>query len=189
MMVSTKNRYQNIMDKAECLYNTEQVLQAIDKVANEMTQKLAGSNPIILSVMTGAMIFTGHLAVRLHFPLEMDYIHATRYRGATRGGDLHWLVEPRINLKDRTVVVADDIMDGGLTLSAIIDYCQQAGAKAVYSAVLVDKNRIREAGVNFKPDFVGLTTEDKFLFGFGLDYEEYLRNAPGIYAVTDIDSL
>jgi hypoxanthine phosphoribosyltransferase len=135
--------------------------------------------------MTGAMIVAGHLAVRLQFPLEMDYIHATRYRGTTRGGDLHWLVEPRIDLKGRTIVIVDDIMDGGLTLASIIDYCKQANAKDVYTAVLVDKRRTREPGVNFEPDFVGLTTPDKYLFGFGLDYEEYLRNAPGIYAVNN----
>ena len=182
-MEQIKDKYQEIMENAECLYTHDQVLQAIDKMGVEITDKLSGTNPIILSVMTGALIVAGHLAVRLQFPLEMDYIHATRYRGAMRGGDLHWLVEPRINLKDRTVLIVDDIMDGGLTLAAIMDYCRQAKAKAVYSAVLVDKRRIREPGVNFTPDFVGLSTEDKFLFGFGLDYEEYLRNAPGIYAV------
>ena len=184
-MEKIKNRYQEILDSAECLHNSAQVLQAIDQIAANMTTKLAATNPIILSVMTGAMIFAGHLVVRLQFPLEIDYVHATRYRGTNRGGDLHWLVEPRLDLKDRTIVVVDDIMDGGLTLAAIIDYCRQAKAKAVYSAVLVDKRRVREHGVNFKPDFVGLTTEDKYLFGFGLDYEEYLRNAPGIYAVAD----
>ena len=131
------------------------------------------------------MIPTGHLLSRLNFPLEVDYIHATRYRGTTRGGDLHWLVEPRQSLKDRTVLIIDDIMDGGLTLAAIMDYCAQNGAKKVYSGVMVSKNRTREPGVEREPDFVGLKTEDKYLFGFGLDYEEYLRNAPGIYAVAD----
>lgn len=182
-MQTTNIKYQEILENAECLYNHSQVLLAIDQMAEKMTAKLAHTNPIILSVMTGAMMVTGHLAVRLQFPLEMDYIHATRYRGTTRGGDLHWLVEPRIDLTDRTIVIVDDIMDGGLTLAAIIDYCRQAKAKDVYTAVLVDKRRTREPGVNFEPDFVGLTTEDKYLFGFGLDYEEYLRNAPGIYAV------
>lgn len=76
-------------------------------------------------------------------------------------------------------------MDGGLTLAAIIDYCNQFGAKKVYTAVMVNKIRKREPGVNFEPDFVGVNTEDRFLFGFGLDYEEYLRNVPGIYAVSD----
>lgn len=185
-MEKITSQYDDILGKAECLYDRDQVMRAIDKMAAEMTAKLAHSNPIIISVMTGALIVTGHLLVRLPFPLEIDYIHATRYRGTNRGGDLHWLVEPRLNLEGRTVVIVDDILDGGLTLSAIMDYCRQAKAKHVYTAVLVDKKRVREPGGNVTADFIGLTTEDKFLFGFGLDYEEYLRNAPGIYAVDDV---
>jgi hypoxanthine phosphoribosyltransferase len=181
--MKTPQEIQTILKEAECLYSASEVNEALDRMAVEITSQLKEKNPLILCVMTGALITTGHLATRLHFPLEMDYIHATRYRGTTRGGDLHWLVEPRISLEGRTVLVVDDIMDGGLTLMAIVDYCKQAGAADVYSAVMVSKKRKREPGVNFEPTFVGVTTEDKYLFGFGLDYEEYLRNVPGIYAV------
>jgi hypoxanthine phosphoribosyltransferase len=181
--METQNKFQSILEEAECLYSFTEVNEALDRMAAEITQELRDSNPIILCVMTGALITTGHLATRLHFPLEMDYIHATRYRGTNRGGDLHWLVEPRKSLEGRTVLVVDDIMDGGLTLAAILDYCKQAGVEKAYTAVMVSKKRTREPGVNFEPDFVGVVTEDKYLFGFGLDYEEYLRNVPGIYAV------
>lgn len=174
---------ETVLEKAECLYSFDEINQALDRMAVEMTDQLKDKNPIILCVMTGALITTGHLATRLHFPLEIDYIHVTRYQGAMRGGDLHWLVEPRRSLAGRTVLVIDDIMDAGLTLGAVIDYCQQAKAKEVYSGVLVSKKRQREAGVNFEPDFVGVETEDRYVFGFGLDYEEYMRNVPGIYAV------
>lgn len=179
------NKMREVLAAAECVYTMADINKALDKMAQEITQKLEHTNPLILCVMTGAMIPTGHLLTRLNFPLEVDYIHATRYRGATRGGDLHWLVEPRQSLKDRTILIVDDVMDGGLTLAAIIDYCKQMQAKAVYSAVMVDKVRTREPGVNFEPEFVGLTTENRFLVGFGLDYDEYLRNVPGIYAVAD----
>jgi len=184
--MSSIEKIQSILKEAECLYSATEVNEALDRMAKEITMKLENENPLILCVMTGALITTGHLATRLHFPLEIDYIHVTRYRGALRGGDLHWLVEPRQPLKDRTILIVDDIMDGGLTLSAIIDYCNQAGAKKIYSAVMVSKNRTREPGVDFEPNFVGVKTEDKYLFGFGLDYEEYLRNVPGIYAVKDV---
>lgn len=177
------NKMQTILKNADCLYDMNAINQALDKMADAITQKLKQTNPLILCVMIGALIPAGHLLTRLNFPLEVDYIHATRYRGTTRGADLHWLVEPRQSLRDRTVLVIDDVMDGGLTLEAIMDYCKQAHAKAVYSAVVVDKKRPREAGVNTEPDFVGLTTENRYLFGFGLDYEEHLRNMPGIYAV------
>lgn len=181
------NKIHSILNNADCLYDLHDVEEALDRMANEITDKLSDKNPLILCVMVGALIPTGHLLTRLKFPLEVDYIHATRYRGSMRGGDLHWLVEPRQSLKNRTILIIDDIMDGGLTLSAIIDYCKQAGASEIYSAVAVSKRRKREEGVDFEPDFVGLETEDRFLFGFGLDYEEYLRNAPGIYAVAKED--
>lgn len=177
------NAMQSVLDKAECLHDLKAVEKALDTMSQAITKKLKDSNPLILCVMVGALIPTGHLLTRLHFPLEVDYIHATRYRDKTRGGDLHWLVEPRQSLKDRTVLVVDDILDGGITLAAITDYCRQEGAKEVLTAVMVDKIRQREDGANIVADFVGLTTEDRFLFGFGLDYKGYLRNAPGIYAV------
>ncbi len=177
-------KIQSVLEKAECLYSATEIHEALDRMAIDITQQLKDSNPLILCVMTGALIPAGHLLTRLHFPLEIDYIHVTRYRGTNRGGDLHWLVEPRQSLKDRTILIIDDIMDGGLTLAAIIDYCRQYKAKKIYTAVMVSKTRKREPSVNFEPNFVGVTTEDKYLFGFGLDYEEYLRNIPGIYAVS-----
>ena len=183
--MTTPKKMLAILEKAECLYDLNKVEDALDRMAIAITEKLENKNPLILCVMIGALIPTGHLLTRLNFPLEVDYIHATRYRGAIRGGDLHWLVEPRNSLKDRTILIVDDILDGGLTLAAIIDYCKQEGAAEVYTAVMVNKKRVREPGVNFEADFVGLETEDRYLFGFGLDYEEYLRNAPGIYAVAD----
>ncbi len=106
------------------------------------------------------------MLTRLHFPLEIDYIHATRYRGATRGGDLHWFVEPRKSIKDRTIIITDDIMDGGLTHEAIIDYCKQEGAKKIVTAVMVSKKREREPGVNFEPDYVGRHNRRSFSVWF-----------------------
>lgn len=182
-MQNIDHKLQEVLAKSECLYHFSEIEKGLDLMANAITNKLKDTNPIILCVMVGALIPTGHLLTRLNFPLEVDYIHVTRYRGTNRGGDLHWLVEPRTDLKDRTVLIIDDVMDGGLTLASIIDYCQQRGAKVAYTAVMVDKKRTREKGVHFEPDFVGLQTENRFLFGFGLDYEEYLRNLPGIYAV------
>ncbi len=180
---SVNGKIKDVLDKADCLYDLKAVENALDKMSATINKKLKDSNPLILCVMVGALIPAGHLLTRLNFPLEVDYIHATRYRDQIRGGDLHWLVEPRKSLKNRTVLIVDDILDGGITLAAIIDYCKQANAAEVLTAVMVNKIRKREDGGDFIPDFVGLETEDRYLFGFGLDYEGYLRNAPGIYAV------
>jgi hypoxanthine phosphoribosyltransferase len=183
MIENAVTKIKAVLEAAECLYTMADIEKELDRMGTEITQKLHDKNPLVIAVMIGALVPTAYLLTRLNFPLELDYIHATRYQGTTRGGDLHWLVEPRHDLNGRTVLVVDDIMDGGLTLSAIIDYCKQNGAKDVYSAVMVNKIRKREPGAEYEPDFIGLTTDDRYLIGFGLDYEEYLRNVPGIYAV------
>jgi hypoxanthine phosphoribosyltransferase len=123
----------------------------------------------------------GQLMTRLNFPLQMDYIHASRYRGDTSGGVLKWLVKPSFELKDRVVVIVDDVLDKGITLAELIKYCRQQGAREVYSAVLVEK--IQQRPFDIESDFTGIKTVDRYLFGYGMDYKTYLRNAEGIYAV------
>ena len=127
----------------------------------------------------------GNLLPRLDFPLEVDYVHATRYRGDLKPGQLHWKVKPSVDLRDRTVLVVDDILDGGITLAAIIEEVKALGAKEVFSAVLVDKHQKRVVGGLQQADFVGLQVDDHYIFGYGMDYNEYLRNAPGIFIAAE----
>jgi hypoxanthine phosphoribosyltransferase len=117
----------------------------------------------------------------------VDYVHATRYRGGIVGHDLEWRTKPHITLKDRTVLVVDDILDGGVTLQGIIDYCKEEGAKEVFSAVLVEKDAPREIGGMLKADFTGVRVENRYVFGYGMDYKRYLRNTRGIFAVAEED--
>lgn len=170
-----------VLKDADLLHSQEEVDAAFDKMAREIEAKIGEENPLVLCVMTGAVVPAGILLPRLNFPLNIDYIHATRYGHKTEGGELDWIVKPSKPLKDRTVLLVDDILDEGLTLEAIIHDCKEAGAKAVYSAVLVEK--IRQRPIDITADFVGLEVEDRYLFGYGMDYKGYLRNAPGIYAV------
>ena len=172
---------QQVFAEADCLYSAEDVSQALDEMARQMTEVMHRDNPLMLCVVSGGIIPMGHLMTRLHFPLQMDYIHATRYRGETSGGTLQWLTKPHFPLKDRVVVIVDDILDAGITLDEIVKYCRAEGASKVYSAVLVEKERPRPVAI--KADFVGLVTPDRYLFGYGMDYKDYLRNANGIYAV------
>jgi len=170
-----------ILKEADCIFKQTQVEIALDRMATKITADLQKYNPIFIAVLTGAMIPMGHLLTRLNFPLEIDYIHATRYDGDIKGTELKWVVEPRISLQDRTVVIVDDIYDEGYTLDAIIKYCEEMGASQVKSAVLVEK--IHQRGLNLKADYTGLKVPDRYVFGYGMDYKGYLRNANGIYAV------
>lgn len=173
---------ETILAKAEQLYTERQILDAIDEMAAEISQQLQDKQPICLSVMIGGLIPTGQLLPRLDFPLELDYIHATRYKKATTGGDLDWIKYPSINLENRTILVIDDILDEGLTLQAIVKYCLEAGAKEVFTAVLVEKDLEQRAGLQ-KADFTGLIVPNRYVFGYGMDYQGQLRYVPGIYAV------
>jgi hypoxanthine phosphoribosyltransferase len=166
-----------------CLYSQDQVNEAIDRVAKEITAILADKSPLFLCTMNGAVIFTGQLLTKLNFPLQLDYIHTSRFRGQIAGGDLHWLATPKADLKERTIVIVEDILDSGITLAAILDYCYQQKAEKVYTVVLVDKDHPRDPDGVKKADFTGLYVEDKFLIGYGLDYQEFFRNLPGIYAL------
>ena len=170
-----------VFDDADCLYTEAQVQQAFDTMADAINTDLHSANPLVQCVMTGAIIPAGHLLSRLHFPLQVDYIHATRYRGETQGGQLHWLVKPRYELKDRTILIIDDIFDEGITLHEIVRYCYAEQAAHVHTAVLVNKRHDRKAPLEI--DYIGVETGDHYLFGYGMDYKDYLRNAPGIYAV------
>jgi len=170
-----------VLKGADLLCDQLQVDAAFDSMAASITAQLADTNPLVLCVMTGAVVPAGILLPRLQFPLTVDYIHATRYGHNTEGGELDWIVKPSKPLTDRVVLLIDDILDEGLTLEAIVHDCKEAGARAVYSAVLIEK--IRQRPIDIRADFVGLKVEDRYLFGYGMDYKGYLRNAPGIYAV------
>jgi hypoxanthine phosphoribosyltransferase len=149
-------------------------------MAARMTRTLGDVNPVLVCIMNGGMVPFGKLLPRLQFPLQVDYVHVTRYRERLKGGDLHWLQGPHLAVRGRAVVLVDDILDEGTTLAAIEDRFRKEGAEAVYKAVLIVKNRVRAHDVEV--EFAGLEVPNRYVFGYGMDYKGYLRNAPGIYA-------
>lgn len=173
----------NVLTGADLLVTETEVEASIRRMAQEITARLEESNPVLLCILNGGLIFTGQLLTRLVFPLEVDYLHATRYGHETTGAKLHWIVRPNLELKGRTVLLLDDILDEGVTLAAIADYCRQQGAAEVLMAVLVEKLHLRKVTPGMRADFSGIEVGDRFLFGYGLDFKGYWRNAPGIYAV------
>lgn len=183
----TENELWRVRRQARQLYGLDQVDGAIERLAGELTAEYRDGNPLFLTVMNGGVIFAGRLMPLLDFPLEMDYLHASRYRGETSGGQLQWTKTPSSSLSGRHVVILDDILDVGSTLLAIVEACRAQGAASVKTAVLVDKRHDRKAQPGLKADFTGLETDDFYLFGCGMDYKGYWRNAPGIFAVDERD--
>jgi len=176
---------QRILDEAECLADGATIAGALDQLALGITGEYASRLPLMLCVMNGGLVFAGQLLTRLHFPLEIDYVHATRYGMATAGRSIEWLARPRLPLQGREVLLLDDILDVGATLAAIREDCLAAGASRVRTAVLVEKRHERKAVPGLRADFAALEVPDRFVFGYGMDYRGFWRNAPGIYAVKD----
>jgi hypoxanthine phosphoribosyltransferase len=174
------NEITDVQSNAECLRTQADVEAALDQMAQAINDTLADSNLLVLCVLNGGIIVTGLLLPRLTMPLTLDSVSASRYQNKTSGGLINWLLKPSTSMVDRTVLIIDDVLDEGITLAAIKDYCLEHGARAALCAVLVDKNLGRKKPI--QADFVGITVDDRYLFGYGMDYKGYLRNAAGIYA-------
>ena len=170
-----------ILSAAEMVCSAEEVARAIDRLAGEITARLRDEYPLILTVMNGAVVFAGQLLPKLKFPLECDYLHATRYGGETSGAELSWLMEPRIAVNGRTVLVLDDILDEGITLKAIRQQLLRLGAASCLTAVLADKHLTRAKPI--VADFTGVTVPDRYVFGCGMDVRGAWRNLPAIFAL------
>ena len=186
MATELKQELMRVRREARELYSRDQVEEAVAKVAIKLAEDYSGRFPVFVTIMNGGIVFAGQLLTRLDIPLEVDYLHASRYLGETSGGDVQWIVTPAANLEGRDVVILDDILDVGSTLLSIIEACKAQGAASVKTCVLVDKVHDRKARPGLKADYTALEAEDLYLFGMGMDYKGYWRNAPGIFAVEGV---
>lgn len=172
-----------VLRDADLLFPATTVNDAIKQLATRISNRMRNADPLILVVMNGALIPASLIFVHMDFPFQISYLHVTRYHGATAGGEVQWVARPGIDIQHRTVLVIDDIFDEGHTLQAIVNELNAGGAAQVLSAVLVNKRHQRK--VDLQVDFVGLEVPDRYVFGCGMDYKEYWRNLPAIYAAKD----
>jgi hypoxanthine phosphoribosyltransferase len=170
-----------VLRSSERIVTADAIRSTLTRLAAEIGARLGGRTPLVLTVMGGAVVFSGQLLPLLDFPLEVDYVHVTRYGDTTRGGALEWKVRPRVSVHGRTVLVLDDILDQGITLAAIRDGLLGDGAQEVHCAVFADKMIGRAKPI--AADFVGITLPDRYVFGFGMDVHGAWRNLPEIYAL------
>lgn len=169
------------LETAEVIYTEAEVGAAVDRLAGEISRAVHALEPLVLCVMGGAVVFAGQLLPKLNFPLEFDYVQASRYHQGTSGQHLVWKVVPGENVRGRVVLLLDDILDEGHTLAAVREKCLQAGAEQVLIAVLTEKDTGREKPVC--ANFVGLYVPDRYVFGCGMDVHGWWRNLPAIYAL------
>jgi len=169
------------LEDSDLVASAQQVDDAIARLAQEISARLAKTYPVILAVMGGAIVFAGQLLPRLRFPMDFDYLHVTRYGAATEGSRIEWKVAPPAGVRGRPVLVLDDILDAGQTMRAIQEEVRALGAASFQCAVLVEKMHARPKPI--RADFVGLEIEDRFVFGCGMDAKGFWRNLPEIRAM------
>jgi hypoxanthine phosphoribosyltransferase len=179
--MTSPGQAREFLRNAEIVCTAEKVQAAVARMAREINATLADRHPLVLSVMGGAVIFTGQLLPLLDFPLDFDYLHVTRYGSAQQGGVLKWKVAPGESVSGRVVLVLDDILDEGETLAAVRRRVLELGAAACYCAVFADKANGKQKPI--RPDFTGIEVPDRFVFGFGMDIEGAWRNLPAVYAL------
>ncbi len=179
----------DVLDTADLLFDRDALEDAIEAMADDIADDYGDDErpPVFLTVMHGGMPFAAQLAFALgenEIDLELDYLHATRYRGNTTGSGLAWLHRPATPLQGRRVLLVDDILDEGHTLKAVKHWCEDQGAADVRIAVLATKDHDRRVD-GIGADYVGVEVPDRYVFGYGMDFHEQGRNLPAIYALAE----
>ena len=166
---------------ARLVASEDDVERALARLAGEIAVDLAGTRPVVVTIMNGGLVFAGRLLTRLPFPLECDYIHVRRYGRSIHGGELEWIAGPHVDVRGRVVLLLDDILDEGRTLAVVKQALAARGARAVRIAAFALKQRPQPPAV--EADYVGITVPDLFVFGFGMDVDGEFRNLPAVYAL------
>jgi hypoxanthine phosphoribosyltransferase len=174
----------DLLKRSTVVATRSEVQAVIERLANDINEYYGGRPILLLIVMTGAVMPAAWLGARLKMPLQMDFVHATRYDGGTKGGEIHFRVPPRLGLHGQDVLVVEDIFDVGVTLRSIVRYCREQGAASVRSAVLVRKVHDRPTTGEL-PEFIGMDVDDRYVFGCGMDAYEYWRQLDEIRALED----
>jgi hypoxanthine phosphoribosyltransferase len=164
-------------DVEEVLLSEEQIQRRLDELAGEIEAAYAGKELTLVGVLTGSVVFIADLLRRLPGPLRLDYVGISSYRGTTRStGELLITKALQLDVRDRCVLVVDDILDTGLTLVKVCAMLRGFGAREVRTCVFLEKTIPHHE--NFRADFVAFRIPNKFVAGYGLDYQERYRNLP-----------
>ena len=173
-----------LLENSRVLFNREEVAAAVQKMADEINEYYGDQALILISVLTGAIIPAAWLITKLKMPIQMDFVHATRYRGGLYGAELEYRVPPRLDLEGRHVLIVDDIFDEGNTLAAIKGSVEKRMAASVKMASLVRKDHDRGLPRDYV-DFIGLDVPDVYVFGCGMDAYEEWRHLDEILVLGD----
>lgn len=169
----------------QILLKNSQIQTGLENLASKLNIGYKNDKPLFLCVVNGAIVFTGQLLPLLSFPLTLDYVHVTRYKN-NQAGELVWKHYPSKPISGRNIVIIDDVLDSGITISAIKDWCLEQGATKVETVVLLEKEIPRMPDSIQHANYAVFKIGKEFVYGFGLDNDEYWRNTKDIHVFGEL---
>ena len=170
--------------KLMLLFTRDEIEATVKKLAAEIRQDYHDKHPILISVLKGSFMFMADLIRLLDFPLEVEFVRLSSYgHGSKTSGKIKLVQGVQSKIKDRHVLVIEDIIDTGLTTAFVLDYLGQEKPASLKLCTLTDKPARRKIPVNI--DYCGLTVPNKFIVGYGIDWNERFRHLPDIYTMED----
>ena len=158
----------------------QEIHEAVIQVADKLNRDYAGKEPVILVVLNGAFMFASDLVKELEFESVISFIKVASYLGTASTGKLTELMGLEVDIRDRDVIIVEDIVESGLTMHNVVDQLKRAGAATVEICAFVHKP-MKLIYHDVKPKYVGLNIKDSFIIGYGLDIDGYARNLPEVY--------
>jgi hypoxanthine phosphoribosyltransferase len=166
-------------DIQDVLYSEEQIQGKIKELGEQLSKDYEGKNPLVICVLKGAFIFMADLVKQIKVPLELDFMAVSSYGQSTKSSGVVKIIKDLdVPVEGRHILIVEDIIDSGLTLSYLIDVLERRNAKTISVVALFNKPARRT--VELEPDYAGYVLPDEFVVGYGLDYAEKYRNLPFI---------
>ncbi len=174
----------NSRPELHIMLTRQQIEAAVGQLAGEINRDYRNKCPVLIGILKGSFIFMADLVRRLDFPLEVDFIEAASYGCATTSsGRVRMLCKPQARIKDREVLLVEDIVDTGVTIACLLDYLRRKQPATLRLCALADKPSRRKVPVTV--DYLGFTVPDRFMVGYGLDFAEKYRNLPDVCYLED----
>jgi len=173
-----------LQPQLKILISHDEIAKAVDRLAREIKRDYQGKKPLLVGVLKGSFVFMADLIRQLDLPLELDFVRLSSYGAAKESsGKVRVVQGLKTPIKGRDVLVIEDIVDTGITISFLLDYLSKKKPASLKLCALTDKPSRHRVSVSI--DYLGFTVPDKFIVGYGIDFDERFRYLPDIYAIED----
>ena len=166
-------------DIEKVLYTEEDIQEVVQRIGKQISEDYKDKNLFLVTVLKGSLVFMADLMRAIDIPCNIDFLAVSSYgKGTSTSGEVQVIKDLNCPLADKDLLVVEDILDSGVTLSFLLKNLSARGPKSIRLCTLLDKPERRK--VDIHPDYVGMQVPDEFIVGYGLDYDEYYRNLPYI---------